>query len=175
MEVKFKKTHKDAVTPKYAKHGDAGMDLVAVSVEIDEKDDTISYDTGIAVEIPDGYVGLVFPRSSICKKDLILSNSVGVIDSGYRGSIKAKFKADFDFWDYCNNEESNDNLKLGELDFFASAEAEHFGTIREAKSYAVGERICQLIIIPYPKVEFKEVDELSETSRGSGGHGSTGK
>ena len=80
MKVKIKKIHPDAVIPKYAKAGDAGLDLTAVSMEIDEYGN-ICYGTGLAFEIPEGYVGLVFPRSSNCKKGLMLTNCVGVIDS----------------------------------------------------------------------------------------------
>lgn len=91
VELKIKKLHSDAVIPSIAKAGDAGMDLTAVSQTIDA-DSNFIYNIGLAVEIPEGYVGLLFPRSSNSKKDLILSNSVGVIDSGYRGELMVKFK-----------------------------------------------------------------------------------
>lgn len=147
MIVKIKKLHKDAVIPKYAKKGDAGLDLTAVSCEVDEYGNIV-YHTGLAFEIPEGYVGLVFPRSSVCKKKLLLTNSVGVIDSGYRGEVTAKFK-----------------------------KAEPFSFVGETSEtkYNVGERIAQMIIIPYPNVEFEEVTELSQTERGGNGYGSTGK
>jgi dUTP pyrophosphatase len=90
MNIKVKKLHKDTIIPSYAKEGDAGMDLTAVSVEFTQ--DYVSYKTGLAIEIPYGYVGLLFPRSSNSKKDMILSNSVGVVDSGYRGEIELRFK-----------------------------------------------------------------------------------
>lgn len=90
MKVKVKKLVENAVIPHYAKEGDAGLDLTATSVEI--KDDKVTYGCGLAIEIPKGYVGLLFPRSSNSKKDLLLTNSVGVIDSGYRGEITAVFK-----------------------------------------------------------------------------------
>lgn len=144
MKVRFKKLREDAVVPAKAHPTDAGFDLVAVSRDID-KDGAIVYGTGLAVEIPAGYVGLVFPRSSISKKDLMLSNAVGVIDSGYRGEVMAKFKFS--------------NLLIGHEEY-------HW--------YDVGERICQMIILPYPEIEFEEADELSESDRGSGGYGSTG-
>lgn len=80
MNVKLKKVSPKAVVPEYSKYGDAGMDLTAVSKKYDEYGN-ICYGTGIALEIPEGYVGLVFPRSSIFKKPFVLSNSVGVIDS----------------------------------------------------------------------------------------------
>ena len=91
MKVKIKKLDSDAVIPSYAKIGDAGMDLVATNILSNTTFD-ITYALGIALEIPEGFVGLVFPRSSIRKYDLLLSNSVGVIDSGYRGEIQATFK-----------------------------------------------------------------------------------
>ena len=91
MIVKIKKLHQDAVIPKYAKDGDAGMDLVITSI-IDSTPDDVTYGFGIALEIPAGFMGLVFPRSSVRKQSLILSNSVGVIDSGYRGEIQVTFK-----------------------------------------------------------------------------------
>jgi dUTP pyrophosphatase len=91
MEVKIKKLVSTATTPKYAKSGDAGMDLVAVSKEYTDSG-FIKYGTGLSFEIPVGYVGLVFPRSSVVKTDLALANSVGVIDSGYRGEVSFCFK-----------------------------------------------------------------------------------
>lgn len=138
--INIKKTNELAIIPKYAHSTDAGMDLVAVSMN--ETDKYIEYDTGIALEIPKGYVGLVFPRSSVSKLDLVQANSVGVIDSSYRNSIKVRFK------------------KLKDD-----------GVCR----YVPGERIAQLIILPYPMIGFNEVEKLSDSDRGLGGFGSTGK
>jgi dUTP pyrophosphatase len=136
LKVKFKKLYEDAIAPTYAKEGDAGLDLTATHMTFEEN--FIEYGTGIAVEIPNGYVGLVFPRSSVSKKEnFYLKNSVGVIDSGYRGEIKLRFN-------------SSDN------------------------PYQPGEKVGQMIIIPYPTIELEEVDELSSTDRGQGGFGSTG-
>lgn len=89
MKVNIKKLHPDAVIPKYAKVGDAGMDLTCVSYE----DCGIynEYKTGLAVEIPEGFVGYVFPRSSVSKIGSSLCNSVGVVDSGYRGEVSLRF------------------------------------------------------------------------------------
>ena len=86
------------------------------------------------------YVGLVFPRSSIRKYDLELTNSVGVIDSGYRGEIQLTF-----------NKVNN-----------------------KTTIYNVGDRVGQIMIIPYPKINFVESDELTITERGEGGFGSSG-
>ena len=137
MKLKIQRLSDDAVIPHYAKPGDAGMDLTAVWKN--QTFDIVTYGTGLSIEIPDGYVGLLFPRSSIYKTKMSLTNAVGVIDSGYRGEIMMKFKV-------------TDNRIM----------------------YQVGDRIGQLVIMPYPEVEFEEVDELSETSRGAGGYGSTG-
>ena len=89
--VKGKKIVSEAVIPSYSKPGDAGMDLT-ITKEIENTSFSVSYGFGIAMEIPKGYVGLVFPRSSVRNQDLILSNCVGVIDSGYRGELQATFK-----------------------------------------------------------------------------------
>lgn len=138
MKVKIKKLHDKAIIPSYAKEGDAGMDLTAISKEqIDQEH--IKYSFGIAMEIPKGYMGLVFPRSSCYKQRQIMSNCVGVIDSGYRGEISAVM----------------------------------IGTTQT--SYNVGDRVAQIIILPYPEIEFEEVDELSDSKRGINGYGSTGK
>ena len=147
MKVKIKKLVKEAQIPAYAKPGDAGMDLTAVSRVLDE-DGCLVYGTGLAFEIPEGYVGLIFPRSSNAKKDLTLTNSVGVVDSGYRGEVMLKFKP---------------------LDFFSGRDAK-----LPLKDYEVGERVGQLIVLPHPKVEFEEVFDLSVSERGEGGYGSTG-
>ena len=139
--IKVKKLDPNAVIPTYSKVGDAGMDLTITNI----KENTsfgISYGFGIAMEIPKGYVGLIFPRSSVRNQDLILSNCVGVIDSGYRGELQATFK------------------KTNGLDSI---------------SYNVGDRGAQIIILPYPQVYMTEVPELSDSERGTGGFGSTGK
>jgi len=89
--IKVKKLHEDAVIPSYSKLGDAGMDLT-ITREIENTSFSVSYGFGIAMEIPIGFVGLVFPRSSVRNQELLLSNCVGVIDSGYRGELQATFK-----------------------------------------------------------------------------------
>lgn len=139
MKVKIKKLHENSKIPTYSKEGDAGLDLTVSSQEqVDYYH--VKYNFGIALEIPIGYVGLVFPRSSIYKQSQLLSNSVGVIDSGYRGEISA--------------------IMITGVDEIA---------------YKIGDRAAQLIILPYPKIEFEEVDCLTETIRGDKGYGSTGK
>lgn len=141
MKVKIKKLNNKAVIPKYAKNQDAGLDITATSKHYEEKN-TI-YGTGLSIEIPEGYVGLLFPRSSLSNYDLSLSNHVGVVDSGYRGEILFKFKRT-------------------DLQMFS-------------KEYEPGDRIGQILIIPYPKIEFEEVNELSGSERGQSGYGSSGR
>ena len=92
MIIKFRKTHPDAVAPQRMTSGAAGYDLTAVEVHYDEPTDTFVYSTGLAVEIPQGYVGLLYPRSSIYKTGLTLTNCVGVIDSDYRGTVALRFR-----------------------------------------------------------------------------------
>jgi len=141
VKIKVKKLHPNAVIPKYAKDGDAGMDLTATT-SVRDNYGNIGYGTGIAVEIPKGYVGYIFPRSSISKYKMNLTNSVGVIDSGYRGEIIFKFKP------------------TSEVD-----------DVR----YNVGDRVGQLIVMPYPEMSMEQVEELTTTDRGDGGFGSSGK
>lgn len=141
MKVRIKKLYDNAVTPTKAHSTDAGCDLTACNFTTDH-DGNFVYGTGIALEIPKGYVGLVFPRSSVAGVGLQLTNCVGVIDSGYRGEVLMKFRPHGR--GVCN-------------------------------PYKVGDRIGQLIIMPYPEVTFEEAKQLSESERGEGGYGSSGK
>ena len=152
LEVKIKKLHKDAVIPKYETDGSVGMDLTATSKGYDEYGNVV-LGTGIAIQIPEGYYADLRPRSSISKYDLVLANSVGTIDSDYRGELILKFKPTL--------RKSTWNNGVYETD--------------EVKEYEIGDRIAQLVILPYPKVSFVEVDGLTETERGTGGFGSTNK
>lgn len=138
MQVNYKKLNINAKQPFRADKGSAGFDLTAVDVKIDN--DLVTIHTGIVMEIPEGYAGFLFPRSSIYKTSLSLVNSVGVIDSSYRGEIMCKFR--------CTN---------------------------PANIYKVGERCCQLIIMPVPEIIYCEQNELSSTERETGGFGSSGK
>lgn len=139
MKIRFKKCHPAAVMPKRATTGAAGFDLTAVSENW--KDGCVIYDTGIAVEIPAGYVGLLLQRSSVYKTGLSLCNAVGVCDADFRGSISFVFRIGYG----------------------------------PSQPYKIGERIGQIVFVPIPDVELVEASELSETERGTGGYGSTGK
>lgn len=145
MKMKLKKLTKTAKIPVYGTEYSAGADLYA---DIKEEipflpGKTIMIPTGISIEIPEGYVGLVFARSGLAfKRGLAPANKVGVIDSDYRGEIKVAL--------HC-----------------------HGGA--GVKNIEPGERIAQLVILPYVKAEFEEVDSLDDTERGLGGFGSTGR
>ena len=147
MEIRYKKLHDSAVEPFKKYSVDAGFDLTATWIK--KTDKYIEYGTDLAFEIPEGYVGLLFPRSSIRNQDLMLKNSIGVIDATYRGEIKFSF--------YKTKE-----------DFYGEPAI----TVKE---YLIGERCGQLVIMKIPDIKMVEVNELSETERGTGGYGSSGK
>lgn len=143
MELKFKKLREDAVLPSYAHPADAGLDLsnIGFTQEFDKSGKMVLvYHTGLSVEIPEGYVGMIFCRSSIAERSLSMTNCVGIIDCGYSGEIMIKFKI------------TTDALP----------------TI-----YKEGEKIAQLIVMPYPKMEPVLVEEIATGERGENGFGST--
>jgi dUTP pyrophosphatase len=142
ISVNIKKLYANSKLPKYGRVGDAGLDLTAVSIS--KTDDYIEYGIGISLEIPSGFVGFIFPRSSISKYDLLLANSVGVIDSNFRGELKIRFKMI--------------KARINNLE----------------KIYNVGDKVAQLIIMPYPETVFVEVDKMGDTNRGEQGFGSSG-
>ena len=142
MKVKITKLQNDAIIPVYSSSSAAGADLYNASgTVVINPSQTVFIGTGIAMEIPEGYVGLIYARSGLaCKEGLAPANKVGVIDSDYRGEIKV---------------------------------ALHNHSLKE-RVVEKGERIAQIVITPYLKCEFEE-GELSLSSRGEGGFGSTGK
>lgn len=144
MKVRIKKLNERAFIPTYGSAGSAGGDLYSA----EENDITVApgqtafIGTGLAVEIPQGLVGLVYARSGLaCKKGLAPANKVGVIDSDYRGEIKVAL----------------------------------YNHGKESQTVAKGERIAQLVIAPFVFAEYEETDDLSDTARGEGGFGSTGR
>ena len=143
MKVLFKKLDENAKTPTYGTEYSAGADLYALgeSVTIGAHE-TVLIHTGIAIEIPEGYCGLIFARSGLAtKRGLAPANKVGVIDADYRGEVMVALHNHTD----------------------------------EPKTVDAFERVAQLAIVPFLKAELEEVDELSETVRGAGGFGSTGR
>jgi dUTP pyrophosphatase len=158
MIMKYKKLNPDAKTPIKKISVDAGFDLTAIWKEVTPK--YIAYGTGIAVEIPVGYVGLAFPRSSVTTYDLMLKNCVGVIDASYRGEIRCRFTPVV-----------NNNI----LDIIIAGDTPIEFMYNEEKQYEVGERICQIVFLELPKITLNEVQELSDTVRGAQGFGHSGK
>lgn len=141
IDVKIKKLTDEAIVPVYAHDTDAGCDLTAVSIK--ETKDYVQYGTGIALELPENWYAEIFPRSSISNYDLLLCNSVGIIDNSYKGEILFRFKKTENYNRY--------------------------------NFYNVGDRIGQLILKQRPKINFIEVDELTDSKRGAGSYGSTGR
>ncbi|MDY5576761.1 MAG: dUTP diphosphatase [Lachnospiraceae bacterium] len=143
QKVNIKKLNENAVIPAYGSEFAAGADLYACLDEavVIEPGKTVFVKTGLAMEVPAGYAGLIYARSGLaCKKGLAPANKVGVIDADYRGEIIVAL--------YNHSSEP--------------ITVEH------------GERIAQMVITPYLTADFQEVDELSDTTRGQGGFGSTG-
>lgn len=161
LNVKITKLSPEGVIPAYSREGDAGLDLVATRRWFDDEGNCC-YGTSLAVEIPEGYYADLRPRSSVSKYDLVLANSVGTIDSNYRGELILKFKPVPAFYSFESPDEQGfDLISLPEGD--------------EIKVYQVGDRIAQLLIKPYPRINFIEVSELSDSNRGDQGFGSSGK
>ena len=145
MDIKIKKTKKEAKIPTKSTIHAAGFDLYACldydSVEIMPQTN-VKIGTGLSFELPHGYMSLIFARSGIATKESLRpANCVGVIDSDYRGEYIVPL----------------------------------FNDSNEIKVIKNNERIAQLVILPYPEISFNEVDELSITSRGNNGFGSSGK
>ena len=162
MTLKVKKMHPGVKLPVRKHPGDAGLDLFVDSVELVGND--VIFNTGLKMEIPEGYVGLLFPRSSVHETGLRMPNSVGVIDSGYRGEVKARFSLVY-------GKQTEEYLDLDSLD---RMEVDCFGYSDE-NIYTVGERCAQLVIVPVLCLEVEEVETLSPSVRGTGGFGSTGR
>ena len=193
LEIKIKKLEKNAIVPTYAHDGDVGMDLTAISVEYDRENDMYIYHTGIAVESEKHYGIFLFPRSSNRKTNAYLCNHVGIVDSAiYRGEIMFCYKNRTSLETLANNEKMsylfNSSWKPITVSSGDTVTFTWNETIKSAKDagnwvldnpmdfapYKVGDRIGQMVVLPYPNVKITEVGELSETERGSNGFGSTG-
>ena len=159
--IKFKKLDPNAVIPSYAHDGDVGMDMTAINVEYDEKRDMYIYHTGLACESDKWYGMFLFPRSSNCKTEAYLTNSVGIADSAiYRGEIQLRYKNRDryrkSFWEWITGKVNVERA------------------LKKAP-FNVGDRVGQMVVLPYPQVHVQVVDELSETERGDGGFGHSGR
>jgi len=151
ITLKVKKLREDAVIPSQAMDGDVGLDLTAVEISYDAYGNLVAH-TGIAIEIPEGYCGVLRARSSIRKKALVLSNGVGTIENTYRGELLCIFKPVPLFTQNIDEDKIKDN-----------------------HTFEVGDRVAQLVITPQINVITTPVLNLSDTERGDGGFGSTGK
>ncbi len=161
VTVKFKKLDENAVIPSYAHDGDVGMDITATMIEYDVDKDLYIYHTGLTCETEFGYGIFLFPRSSNCKTEAYLTNHVGIVDSAiYRGEIQLRYK--------------NRRPYRRSIWEILTGKINHKRVLKFAP-YQPGDRVGQMVVLPYPKVNIKVVDELSETERGTGGFGSTGK
>lgn len=194
LEIKLKKLDKNAVIPQYAHDGDVGMDLTAISVEYDREHDMYIYHTGLAFETDKHYGIFLFPRSSNRKTDAYLCNHVGIADSAiYRGEIMLCFKNRTSLEVRAEIEKNRYFISRLSYEPFttSSGDGVTFNLPNIAKNannarnwiydnpmqyapYKVGERIAQMVVLPYPNVKINEREELSETERGSSGFGSTG-
>lgn len=173
VNVKIKKLNENAVIPFYAHPGeDAGLDIIATSYEYKKDIDAHVYGCGLAFELPKGYYLKAVPRSSNRKTDCYLTNHSAIGDSGYRNEYFFTFK----------NRTSSKVANLFNL--FGRTILQlcaplgiklDFKDMELKKPYEVGDKIVQIQILPYPEVIFEEVNELSESERGLGGYGSTGK
>lgn len=158
VNVKIKKLTEDAIIPTYSHDGDAGADIYANEDVVIMTGQTVNVKTGIAVAIPDGYYIAIVPRSGISSKTNIrVPNSPGTVDAPYRGEVGVPLTNISQISESTNN--------IGTLD-----DKNHCGAIKIRK----GDRIAQMILREVPRINFEEVDELSETSRSTGGFGSTG-
>ena len=144
MRINIKRLSETARLPERGSEYAAGYDLFADldgDVEIPPHT-TYMVNTGVAMEIPEGYWGGVFARSGLsAKENLRPANCVGVVDADYRGPICVALHNDGDV----------------------------------VRTITPGQKIAQMVVVPFLPVEFEEVAELSETVRGAGGFGSTGK
>lgn len=186
LDIKFKKLDERAITPSYAHDGDVGMDMTAIDVEYDREHDLYIYHTGLAFESPKHYGQFLFPRSSNRKTDAYLCNSVGIADSAiYRGEILFCYKNRESIHSFANMQAMNMFMGLIGTDKHSLTEIKQY--VQEVKEdiykraenlefapYKVGDRIGQMVFMPYPNVNLIHVEELTETERGEGGFGSTG-
>jgi len=167
VEIRVKKLKLLAKMPVKAHDTDACYDMTATWVN--HTDDYIEYGTDIAFDIPKGYVGLIFPRSSVTKEDIILKNSVGVIDARFQGEIRFRFSKLVN--GVFREDVTTSSLSGGQT----RRVIEMRGVERPLKTYKVGDRVGQIMFIKLPNIKLKLVDNFDKSERGTKGFGSTGK
>lgn len=182
--VLFKKLNEVAVIPTFAHEGDAAMDLTAISWEYDEENGAYIYHTGLACETDKNICALILPRSSNKKTDVYLPNSAGLIDTyTYRGELLVVYKSRDDIYNDIYADAMHYYLSMPWYkrifvsydDVLSECFEDLEAYVKAGCPYEVGDRIAQIKFILNPELNIKEVDELSETERGEGGFGSTGK
>ena len=182
LEVKFKKLDNCAVMPSYAHDGDVGMDLTAIRVEYNESKDYYVYHTGLSFETDKHYGIFLFARSSNRNTDAYLCNHVGIADSAiYRGEIMLCFKNRTPLKQEALNAKTEKFFNLIEygIDMQTAIKRSTEEYERVMKNpmafapYKVGDRVAQMVTLPYPNVRLREYFSLSKTERGENGFGST--
>lgn len=187
ITVKFKKLDPNAKIPSYAHDGDEGMDVYCTGVEYDIDNDCFILHTGLACESDKGVAGRCHVRSGNYKYDVYLANSVGIVDSEiYRGEIQFRYK-NRDSRDLFVLTHTNIEFMLlpwwkrifNKLDTWNricyDIREQYIENALQFCPYQVGDRIGQIVFEEFRRVKVEEVNELSETIRGEGGFGSTGK
>ena len=188
IKIPIKLFNENAKIPEKAHNRDAGFDMIATSKKVTDK--YIQYGTGVGMDIPEGYVGLIFPRSSITKKDIMLKNSVGVIDSGYLGEISFRFgRQNYESQIYQIDIKNGDKTKpldylhdikekydISDLDNiqYSSLSNQDEEIHKVYSEYEVGDRIGQIIFLNLPNTILVETDKLDDSERGEGSYGSSG-
>lgn len=183
LDIKLKKIDDRAIEPTYAHEGDVGMDLTAISVEYDFDNDMYIYHTGLSFESDYHYGIFLFPRSSNRRTEAYLCNHVGIADSAiYRGEIMLCFKnrtslrqvaLEHRTTAFFNAIDNGKNFNEANIEGML-AWKETFDNPMLFAPYKEGDRVAQMVVLPYPNVNINIVDELSATERNDGGFGSTG-
>ena len=179
MEIKIKKLNQKAVIPQKAHDNDAAYDLYAISngnikvLETKSKTNDkkgwrvlyIEYPIGLAIEPPVGYHIEIVSRSSVSNTDLILANCLAVGDQGYRGEYRLRFKIPAMAAQWVTAESEIEAIALFDMAF------KNLGVLK----FSDGEKIAQMLIRKTEHMTIVEELDLTETQRGEGGFGSTGK
>lgn len=173
--VKYQRMNEHARVPTRAHWNDAAYDLWAYDME-EKPDGRLMYKTGIKMAMPDNYVGLVFPRSSTSKRNLILGNCVAVFDAGYRGEILIPYKTLHHSVKHIIPGLPPKLMSIAQYDPNTSSKDI---IVPPSNRYEVSpekpERIAQILFIPRTDVDWEEVDSIDESTRGEGNFGHTGQ
>jgi dUTP pyrophosphatase len=167
MKVRIKKLSPDAEIPRVTRNGSTGMALVATSILFDEYG-AVEYGTGLSIEIPEGYIGMIFPRGINAQKDLVLSTSIKIIYPGDTNEVILKFKPSPYF---AEDAVTMDDGRRSDTFDYVSLGKEHPDDPNDMQFYTLGDRIGHLIIIPVPVVEWIEIYDSTVSEQLHGGFG----